>query len=437
LATTVTAGLDHTCALTRAGGVRCWGYNGHDELGDGESTAVSSSVPVRVKGLPSGVTALAAGGRHTCAVQRGGALCWGANYLGALGDGTEERHAGPVHVAGLSSGVVSVAGGIDHSCALSTAGAVKCWGDNEAGEVGDGTTTNRWTPVDVVGLGSGIEAIAAQFVHSCALTDAGGVKCWGRGYGLTPVDVPGLTSGVTAITPNCALTAAGGVKCWSLVGGLHTSDLPGLRVGVVALATSGFHGCALLSGGAVKCWGANDHGQLGDGTRTERATPVSVVGLGTGIESLGVGTAYSCAVTRVGGIRCWGSNGAGQLGDGTNHDRRRPVGVVGYGLRASLAIASSFVTVGARGIARIALRCGTPVACGGTLELQQPSGTVLGRRGFTITAGHRLLVPVRLSRPALAGLRRAGRLRAIARARFRQPDGGFTAVVRALMLVAG
>ena len=98
--------------------------------------------------------------------------------------------------------------------------------------------------MDVVGLASGAKAIAAQFVHSCALTDAGGVKCWGRGYGLTPVDVPGLTSGVAAITPTCALTAAGGVKCWSLEGGLHTSDLPGLGAGVVALATSGLHGCA-------------------------------------------------------------------------------------------------------------------------------------------------------------------------------------------------
>lgn len=290
--------------------------------------------------------------------------------------------------------------------------------------------------MDVVGLASGAKAIAAQFVHSCALTDAGGVKCWGRGYGLTPVAVPGLTSGVAAITPTCALTAAGGVKCWSLEGGLHTSDLPGLGAGVVALATSGLHGCALMSGGAVRCWGANDHGQLGDGTKTHRAVPVSVAGLKRGVESLGVGTSYSCAVTRAGGIQCWGSNGAGELGDGTNLDRRHPADVVGYGLRASLAIASSAVTVGARGIAHIALRCGTPVACRGALELRSSSGNVLGRHAFAITGGHRLLVPVRLSRPALAGLRRAGRLHAIARARFRQPDNGFTTVVRALTLAA-
>jgi Regulator of chromosome condensation (RCC1) repeat len=435
LAIVVTAGLDHTCALTRAGSVRCWGYNGHDELGDGQGTGASSNLPVSVQGLSSGVTALAAGGRHTCAVQGGTALCWGANYSGALGDGTEDRHAGPVHVVGLSSGVASVAGGIDHSCALTTAGAVKCWGDNEGGEVGDGSLDNRWTPVDVVGLGSGVKAIAAQFLHSCALTEAGRVKWWGRGYGLTPVDVPGVTSGVKAITPTCALTDAGGVKCWSLEGGLHTSDVPGLGTGVLALATSGLHGCALISGGAVRCWGANDHGQLGDGTKTDRAVPVNVVGLRKGVESLGVGTSYSCAVTRAGGIRCWGANGAGELGDGTNRGRRRPGDVVGYGLRASLAIASAPVTVDTHGVARIALRCGAPVACKGTIRLER-SRTVLGRRGFSITGGHRLVVPVRLTRAAFTELRRAGRLHAIARARFQQPDDGVTEVVRALTLAA-
>jgi hypothetical protein len=440
LAVAVSAGLDHTCALTRAGSVRCWGYNGHDELGDGQGTGANSNLPVAVQGLSGGVAVVAAGGRHTCAVWHGGALCWGANYFGALGDGTEGRHLGPVHVVGLSSGVASVAGGIDHSCALTTAGAVKCWGDNEAGEVGDGTTTSRLTPVEVAGLGGGVEAIAAQFLHSCVLTVAGGVKCWGAGYGVTPVDVPGLTSGVTAITPNCALTAANAVRCWSTDAGLHTSAVPGLETGVSALATSGLHGCALLTGGTVRCWGANDHGQLGDGTKTDRLVPANVVGLKQGVVALGVGTTYSCAVNRAGGIQCWGGNGTGQLGDGTSRDRRRAADVVGYGLRASLAVASASVTVDTRGVARVALRCGVPVACKGTLLLQRSSGgrtRVLGRHGFTITGGHRLVVPVRLSRPAFGELRRAGRLQAIARARFRQPDDGFTTVVRTLTLAAG
>ena len=226
------------------------------------------------------------------------------------------------------------------------------------------------------------------------------------------------------------------MKCWSLEEGLHTSDVPGLGTGVVALATSGAHGCALMAAGAVRCWGANDHGQLGDGTKTDRAVPVNVVGLKKGIESLGVGGFYSCAVTRAGGIQCWGSNGVGELGDGTNRGRRRPVDVVGYGLRASLAIASASVTVDARGIARVALRCAVPVACRGTLLLQR-SRTTLGRHGFTIGGGHRLVVPVRLSRAAFADLRRAGQLHGIARARFRQPGAGFTNIVRAVTLAVG
>lgn len=434
LATTVTAGLDHTCALTRAGSVRCWGYNGHDELGDGSGYGANSSLPVAVQGLSSGVTAVSAGGRHTCAVQRGGALCWGANYSGALGDGTEGRHFGPVRVVGLSSGVAMVAGGIDHSCALTTAGKVKCWGDNEGGEVGDGTTTDRFTPVDVAGLGSGVEAIAAQFVHSCALTVGGGVKCWGRGYGLTPVDIPGLTSGVKAITPNCALTAAGGVKCWTVFP-LVVTDVPGLDKNVVALASSGLHGCALLSLGAVRCWGENDHGQLGDGTKTDRIAPVSVHGLRKGVEALGLGTSYSCAVLRAGGIQCWGGNGVGALGDGTTVDRRRPTDVVGYGLRASLAITSRSVQVDRHGLARIAVGCGVPVACRGVLVLERRS-VMLGRRSFVMAGGHRLVVRLRLTPKALTSLRRAGRLHATVRARFRQPDDGMTTVVRTLTLLA-
>jgi Regulator of chromosome condensation (RCC1) repeat len=435
IATAVTAGLDHTCALTRAGAVKCWGYNGHDELGDGSGDRSSSWTPVPVQGLSSGVSAVAAGGRHSCAVQRGGALCWGANYFGALGDGTDGSHAGPVRVVGLGSGVASVTGGIDHSCALTTAGAVKCWGDNEGGELGDGTSIERWTPVDVVGLGSGVRAIAAQFIHSCALTSAGGVRCWGRGYGLTPVDVPGLTSGVIAITPNCALTAAGAVKCWGIGSDLHATDVPGLGAGVKALATSGSHGCALMSGGTVECWGRNDHGQLGDGTKSDHPAPVEVVGLRNGIVALGVGTSYSCAVSRAGGIQCWGGNGVGELGDGTNVDRHRPASVVGFGLRASLAIASTKVQVDIRRIASISVRCGVPVACRGTLVLKRRS-MILGHHGFSIVGGHRAVVPIHLTAQAFARVRRAGRLHAVGRARFRQPDDAATTVVRALTLVA-
>jgi alpha-tubulin suppressor-like RCC1 family protein len=205
-ATAIAAGLGHTCALTRAGGVECWGDNGHDELGNGQSG--DSSTPVGVSGLKSGMTAIAAGVRHSCALTTaGGVKCWGYNR-GALGDGTADRRHTPVDVVGLTSGVSAVAAGNDSSCALTSSGGVKCWGLNDRGELGDGTTTSRLTPVDVVGLQSGVKAVASGtgLGRACALTTAGGVRCWGRGN-PTPVQVPGLGSGVTAVTSSCALTS--------------------------------------------------------------------------------------------------------------------------------------------------------------------------------------------------------------------------------------
>ena len=115
------------------------------------------------------------------------------------------------------------------------------------------------------------------------------------------------------------LTAAGAVKCWG--DDLAAVDVPGLDQGVAAIASSGNHNCALTSVGGVKCWGLNDHGQLGDGTKTTSATPVDVVGLHGPAAAIATGPFHTCAVLRSGGIDCWGSNGAGQLGDGTTIDR--------------------------------------------------------------------------------------------------------------------
>jgi hypothetical protein len=333
--TAITAGLDHTCVLTRAGGVKCWGYNGHDELGTGRGDSLpKSKAPVDVQGLSAGVTAISAGVRHSCALtSAGGVKCWGAKYSGALGDGTTSRHFAPVDVSGLGSGVIAVAAGYDSACALLGTGVVKCWGSNAFGKLGDGTTDDRLTPVDVIGLSGGVTAIATGGLRSCAVLATGGVKCWGYGYGSAPTDVTGLTSGVTAVSaggPVCALTNTGGVKC--LEGDHRTPvDIPGLTSGVTAVATNVGHGCALTSVQGVKCWGLNDHGQLGDGTTSDRSTAVAVFGLGRSAIGITAGGFYSCAVTSAGGAKCWGANGAGALGDGTETRRLRPVAVVGLG----------------------------------------------------------------------------------------------------------
>ncbi len=348
-ATAIAAGAWHTCALTAGGGAVCWGYN----------------QPSAVSGLAGGVAAIAAGGYHTCALtSAGGVKCWGWNDHGQLGNGQQgcgDVHCSspiPVAVSGLASGVAATAAGGYHTCALTSAGGVKCWGDNEFGQLGDGTTTDRHTPVAVSGLASGVVAIAAGFDHTCALTSAGGVVCWGyNAYGqlgdgtrtiwrLTPVAVSGLASGVAAIAAgglhSCALTSAGGVVCWGYNGGGQLGDgtttdrytpvaVSGLASGVAAIAAGGVHTCALTSAGGVKCWGSNGWGQLGDGTTTERHAPVAVTGLASGVAAIAAGYLHSCALTSAGAVKCWGENASGQLGDGTTIDSHTPVGVIGFG----------------------------------------------------------------------------------------------------------
>ena len=158
--TAIAAGIYHTCGLTSGGGVVCWGNNGNGQLGDGSTT--SSTTPVAVSGLSSGVSAIAAGAFHTCAVTSGGGVvCWGENNLGELGDGTGINSPTPVAVSGLSSGVSAIAAGIYHTCGLTSGGGVVCWGRNVNGQLGDGTTTSSPTPVAVSGLSSGVSTMAA------------------------------------------------------------------------------------------------------------------------------------------------------------------------------------------------------------------------------------------------------------------------------------
>jgi YD repeat-containing protein len=342
-------------ALTTAGWIKCWGENySFGRLGDG--TTVQRSTPVNVSGFTNGGSPIDAGGFHTCGMTSGGGVkCWGLNSAGQLGDGTYTGRIIPVNVSGLSGLATTVSAGYQHTCALTAGGGVKCWGANGSGELGDGTTTLRLTPVDVSGLSSGVVSIAVGTRHTCALTAGGGVKCWGQnlygqlGDGTTTnrtaaVDVSGLTSGVIAISGgeyhSCALTASGGVKCWGgnyngqLGDGTTTQRLTavsvsGLTSGVNAISAGNFHSCALTAVGGLKCWGFNPHGQLGNGTTNQSLVPVDVSGLTSGATSVTAGINQTCAQTSAGGMKCWGLNSDGRLGDGTTTQRTTPVDVSG------------------------------------------------------------------------------------------------------------
>jgi alpha-tubulin suppressor-like RCC1 family protein len=349
------AGRDHTCAVSNTGGALCWGSNGNGRLGDG--TMNQSSTPVPVSGLSSGVDSITAGHYHTCALTNSGAaLCWGHNGYGQLGDGTTSEHITPTPVLGVDSGVVALTAGWYHTCAVTSAGP-QCWGDNWSGQLGDGTTLWRTIPAAVPDAGSGTLSLAAGWTHTCELTDLGGVACWGSdaygelGDGTTarrgsPLSVVGLGSGTTGIGlgsyHSCAVTSAGGAMCWganwngALGDGTSTpSSTPvpvsGLGSGTLAIAGGSYHSCALTSGGGLLCWGANAYGQLGDGTKTMRFVPVPVSGLGSGVEAIAAGGNHSCALTSSGGVLCWGGNSTGQLGDGTTTDSLTPIAVLGLG----------------------------------------------------------------------------------------------------------
>ena len=360
---TVSANLSQSCALTTAGGVVCWGTNDSGQLGDGSMT--TSDVPVAVSGLSSGIATVTAGGVHTCALTAtGGVLCWGSNSDGELGDGTTNPSEVPISVPGVTSGVTSLSAGYQHVCAVTSAGAAICWGENQSGQLGDGTIVDKLSPTQVVGLDSGIAAIAAGQFHSCALTTAGGVMCWGyNGYGelgdgsetdsSVPVTVTGLPSGITSVTAGsyhtCALTTAGGVLCWGLghdgeIGdGSNTSRktpvvVSGLSSGVVAISAAYSHTTAFTSGGSVVSWGGNANGQLGDRSITNSNVPVPVSGLSMGAAAIAAGGYHACAVTTQGGIFCWGDNAYQELGDGSMHHETCgafdcsviPVQVVGF-----------------------------------------------------------------------------------------------------------
>ena len=338
-AVAISTGYDHTCALLSTGRVRCWGLNDKGRLGDG--TNVNRFTPVPVSGITNAV-AITGGGLHTCALlSTGTARCWGFNGPGELGDGTTTDRFSPVAVSGLSN-AVAITAGTAHTCAVLADGTARCWGENLFGALGDGTTVERHTPVVVNGLSNAV-AIGGGDLHTCALVADGTTRCWGNGFGDPTVAVGSLNIAVAITTGAyhaCALLAEGSAVCWGRnnVGQLGTgntrpSPLPTVVVGgggsftARDVAAGRNHTCAVRANGTVSCWGSNDSGQIGDGTSgINRLSPVAVSGLSNAV-AIAAGDAHTCALMAGGTVRCWGLNTSGQLGNGTFSSSSIPIPV--------------------------------------------------------------------------------------------------------------
>lgn len=281
--------------------VMAWGNNSYGQIGDGTEGA-NKLAPIPLLGRKNYMK-IAGGNSHACGLLNDGTVdCWGLNDYGQLGNGTTESSSIPSKVSGLS-GVTDLVSGLSHTCAIVSGGALKCWGDNQYGQLGNGNTTTQTTPVQVSGMTSGVTAIATGYYHSCGVV-GGAQKCWGNNeYGqlgngnrtqqLTPVDVSGLTSGVTSII------------------------------------AGGHYACAIVSGSA-KCWGSNYYYQIGNGNNVDQWTPVQVSGLTSGVTAMSSNWGHTCAIV-YGGMKCWGHNHYGQIGNGdtTNQTIPTPVQVSG------------------------------------------------------------------------------------------------------------
>jgi alpha-tubulin suppressor-like RCC1 family protein len=348
----VSVGDGQSCVLYSNGTVKCWGLNIVGQVGDGTTTDRHSAVPV--SGVTSAIKVIA-GDRNTCVMTSDGNLvCWGDNADHQLGSATTAAYSATPAVIPDVSGIKDFAVGYQHICAITSSGTVKCWGNNSDGQLGNGTILSSTTPVTATDV-TNAKALSANHRHTCAMTTGGSVFCWGLSWisqttptrRLSPTQVENISNAVSIASgadSDYALlsdytVAAWGMNNYGQLGDGNTSkteytDLA--RIVIPSFSASrifagGFEACAIVTDGSLNCWGSNDYGELGIGSATPataHATPVAVPGMSS-TAFAAVGGNSVCAIPTNGGVKCWGWNIFGQLGDGTTTDSASPTSVIG------------------------------------------------------------------------------------------------------------
>lgn len=342
LYTRLSVGQAHACAILSGGSVKCWGSNAEGRLGIGDTASrghapgtMGANLPSVALGTGRTAVSVSAGATVTCAILDDGRVkCWGFNGTGGLGLGDlnnrgdqsgEMGDALPAVDLGSGRTARNISVGLGHACAVLDTGALKCWGENSAGQLGLGDRKARGaSPVEMsalaaVDLGPGrkARAVHAGTRQTCVLLDDESVKCWGDNdlgtLGLGDSIGRGANAGeMGAALP--AINLGPGARVLGVASGLHV-------FGLVADP----HTCALLVTGAAKCWGSNGLGQLGVGDTDPRgkqpsemgaSLPVVGVGVGRTIAHLALGLGSTCAILDNGQLKCWGYNAFGQLGLG-------------------------------------------------------------------------------------------------------------------------
>jgi len=369
--TTLSAGTNHTCAVV-GGGVRCWGEGGSGQLGRGNTDDIGDDeTPSSGGAILSGVTSVAAGGEHTCAITGGNVECWGNGASGRLGYGNTTTLNAPGGTITLGSPATSISAGGQHTCAI-TSGGVRCWGEGGSGQLGYGDTndvgdTGNPSAAGAVNFGGGFTAVevVAGGAHTCARSAAGAVRCWGDnssgqlGYGNTTnltspgadVDFAG-TSGDTAVqiaagdSHTCARMFSGTVRCWGNGADGRLGYGNELTVGddedpwifgeltvsnenITGIAAGANHTCATDQSGSMFCWGRGFSDQLGYNRSFRvghRGSPGAsrFVKLGN-VSAIAPGGSHTCAAG-TGGVHCWGANDSGQLGHSDKGDNLSNIG---------------------------------------------------------------------------------------------------------------